>query len=173
MFKSLYSWGSYLIPGAGHPQKPTKEGMTTDTNSSSHKTPAAPAGGKAAASKEKTAAAAAAASGGKAPAPARPRAGKIDPSRAKVDPVFWSTYQAHLCKALSLSRRIQAFDTTVFVAPPGINVAEHLYVNEDGISVSVQNGNEHNIPDLELYTARLEELAKHSAEVNQPTILVC
>lgn len=88
----------------------------------------------------------------------------IDPSIAKSDTLFWRTYQGHLRKSLSLSRRIQAFDTAVYIAEPGVNVAEKIYINEDGVSVSVLDDEEHDIPDFEMYTARIEELSKHSGE---------
>lgn len=89
----------------------------------------------------------------------------INPSHAKSDPLFWTTYQSHLRKSLSLSRRIQAFDTAVYVVrEPGFKVAENIYMNDDGISVNVHDDQEHNIPDFELYTARIEELCKHSGE---------
>lgn len=89
---------------------------------------------------------------------------KIDPNVAKIDPLFWRTLHSCMAKALRATRRIQAFNTSVLVAEPGINVAEHLYVNEDGVSAHVVDGEQNQIPDLELFSFRVEELIKHSAE---------
>lgn len=149
MIESLYSWYTYLIPHLPLQKLIAQPPTMTGDSKLEKKSKASPAGES-------------------SQSPSKPAAksrAKIDPARAKIDPLFWTTYQSHLRKSLSMSRRIQAFDTTVFITPPGINVAEQLFVNEDGISVSVHDGQEHNIPDMELYTARLEELSKHSAEV--------
>ena len=88
----------------------------------------------------------------------------VDPTSAKNDPVFWSTTNKHLINLYKHGKRFQAFNTSVMVTPPGVDIAEHLYVAEGGVTCHVLDDKQNCFPDLELFCLRLEELIKHSCE---------
>lgn len=80
------------------------------------------------------------------------------------DPAFYRMLTTYLKEANKHVGRIQALGATVYVAKPGDNITQCLFIAEDGVNTLVKDKEDVEIPDLEIFIIRLEEMCKVSAE---------